>query len=99
MWRVDESIDGIRDESYYVAVPDVAGPLDDPDLVRVDPATLAPAAVPAAAWWASLEALRTQAAGGLQVDPTDPDVLLITTRADGSIAVDPTDPDIVLFST
>lgn len=99
VWRVDESVDGIKDESYYVDVPDVPGPLDDPDLVRVDPTTLTPAAAPTAAWWASLEALRVQAAGGFVVDPTDTDVLLVTTRADGSVAVDPSDPDVILFAT
>jgi hypothetical protein len=98
-WRVDESVDGIRDVTYFVVVPDVAGPLDDADLVRVDPATLAPDAAPTAAWWADLEALRAQAAGGFTVDPVDTDVLLITTRADGSIAEDPGDPDVLIIAT
>lgn len=98
-WRVDESVDGIKDESYFVVVPDAPGPLDDADLVRVNPGTLAPHAAPEAAWWASLEQLRVQAAGGFTVDPADTDVLLITTRADGSIAVDPGDPDVLVIAT
>lgn len=53
-WAVLESIDGVSDIRYWVIVPDSAEPLDDPDLVRVDPSTLAPAAVPEPAWWAAV---------------------------------------------
>lgn len=60
-WRILESIDGVRDETYYVTVPDVAGPLDDPDLTRVDPGTLSPRAVPEAAWWPVANATITAA--------------------------------------
>jgi hypothetical protein len=51
-WSVLESVDGVRDERYFVAVPDVAE-IDDADLTRVDPTTLTPTAVPEAAWWAA----------------------------------------------
>jgi hypothetical protein len=61
-WRVDESIDGIRDVTYFVTVPDVPGPLDDADLIRVDPGTLIPSAVPEAAWWPVANATITDAA-------------------------------------
>jgi hypothetical protein len=98
-WRVDESVDGIRDESYFVLVPDVAGPVDDADLVRVNPGTLAPQAAPEAAWWAEVQRLEAATSGGFAVDPTDADVLLITTRTDGSIAVDPGDADVLLIAT
>lgn len=98
-WRVDESVDGIRDETYYVAVPDVAGPVDDADLTRVNPATLTPAAAPVAAWWAAVADLEAAVSGGFAVDPTDTDVLLITTRVDGSIAVDPGDSDVLIIAT
>ena len=97
-WRVDESVDGIRDVTYYVAVPDVPGPLDDPDLTRVNPSTLNPAAAPEAAWWAEVRRVEAATTGGYALDPTDPDVLLITTRADGSIAVDPADPDALIIA-
>lgn len=46
-WRVDESVDGVRDETYFVIVPDVPGPLDDTDLVRVHPGILTPNPAPA----------------------------------------------------
>lgn len=41
-WVIVEKIDGVRDYTYYVMVPDVAGPLDDTDLVRTAPGTLDP---------------------------------------------------------
>jgi hypothetical protein len=78
-WRVDESIDGIRDVTYYVTVPAVAGPLDDADLPRVDPGTLAPTAAPEAAWWAVADATITDAA----VVGDD----LVLTRHDGTQVV------------
>jgi hypothetical protein len=61
-WRVDESVDGIKDVTYYVLVPDVSGPVDDADLVRVDPSTLAPTAAPEASWWPVANATITAAA-------------------------------------
>ena len=61
-WRVDESVDGIRDLTYFVAVPNVPGPLDDTDLVRVNPGTLTPTAEPVAAWWPVADATITDAA-------------------------------------
>lgn len=98
-WRVDESVDGVKDLTYFVAVPDVPGPLDDADLVRVTPGSLSPIAAPEAAWWAEFRRLEAAAAGGFTVDPSDPDVLLITARGDGSIAVDPGDPDVLIIAT
>lgn len=74
-WQVLESIDGIRDETYFVSVPDIPGPLDDGDLTRVDPATLSPRAAPVAAWWAVADA----AIIGAAVVGDD----LILTRHDG----------------
>jgi hypothetical protein len=56
-WAVLESIDGVTDQRYSVLVPDSAEPVDDTDLVRVDPGTLAPAAVPEPAWWAAVAEL------------------------------------------
>jgi hypothetical protein len=61
-WRVDESVDGVKDVTYFVAVPDVPGPVDDADLIRVNPGTLTPAAVPEAAWWPVANATITGAA-------------------------------------
>jgi hypothetical protein len=61
-WRVDESVDGIRDVTYYVLVPDVPGPVDDADLIRVDPSTLAPTSAPEASWWPVANATITAAA-------------------------------------
>lgn len=52
-WKVFESVDGVPDLTYWIVVPDSADPVDDPDLPRVDPATLAPTAEPVAAWWAA----------------------------------------------
>jgi hypothetical protein len=75
-WRVDESIDGIRDVTYYVLVPDVPGPVDDADLVRVDPGTLAPTATPEASWWPVANATITSA------EIVGPDLIL--TRHDGA---------------
>lgn len=98
-WQVFESVDGVKDLTYYVTVPDVPGPLDDADLERVDPATLSPAAAPEAAWWAEVRRLEAATSGGFAVDPADNDVLLITTRTDGSIAPDPDDPDVLLIAT
>lgn len=74
-WSVLESIDGIRDETYYVLVPDAPGPLDDPDLTRVNPASLGPLRAPEAAWWAVANSTITDASivGGK----------LILTRHDG----------------
>jgi hypothetical protein len=60
-WRVDESVDGVKDLTYYVTVPNVAGPLDDPDLPRVNPSTLTPQAAPEAAWWPVANATITAA--------------------------------------
>ena len=60
-WRVDESVDGIRDLTYFLAVPNVPGPLDDTDLVRVNPGTLSPSAAPVAAWWPVANATVTDA--------------------------------------
>lgn len=54
-WRIDEKIYGAPVRTIYVAVPDVAE-VDYPDLVQVDPATLAPVANPEPAWWAALDA-------------------------------------------
>jgi hypothetical protein len=78
-WRIDESIDGIRDETYFVTVPDVPGPLDDADLIRVDPGTLTPTAAPEAAWWPVANATITDA----QVVGDD----MVLTRHDGSQVV------------
>jgi hypothetical protein len=75
-WRVDESVDGVRDETYYVNVPDSVEPLDDTDLVRVSPSTLTPTAEPVAAWWPVANATITAAA----VVGDD----LILTRHDGT---------------
>jgi len=52
-WSVLESVDGVKDERYFVTVPDSAEPVDDVDLPRVDPRTLAPTETPEAAWWAA----------------------------------------------
>lgn len=98
-WQVFESVDGVKDLTYYVTVPDVAGPLDDADLTRVNPSTLAPTAAPEAAWWAEVRRIEAATSGGFAVDPADADVLLITTRTDGSIAPDPDDPDVLLIAT
>lgn len=51
-WLILESVDGAPDLRYHVIVP-ALGPVDDPDLIRVDPATLSPQAVPEAAWWSA----------------------------------------------
>lgn len=56
-WAILESIDGVPDERFYVLVPDVPGPLDDGELIRVDPATLDPLAAPAPEWWAAVDAI------------------------------------------
>lgn len=74
-WLILESVDGVRDLRYHVLVP-ALGPVDDADLVRVDPATLAPTAEPAAAWWPVANATITDA----QVVDGD----LIVTRHDGT---------------
>ena len=58
-WRIVVQ-DARRDtiQGGYYAVPESAEPLDFPrDLVRVDPATLAPEAEPEAAWWAAVEGI------------------------------------------
>lgn len=52
-WQILESVDGLPDLTYWVVVPDSVEPVDDPDLTRVDPSTLAPTAQPEAAWWAA----------------------------------------------
>ena len=78
-WRVDESVDGVKDKTYYVVVPDVPGPLDDADLIRVDPRTLTPTAAPEAAWWPVANATITAA----QVVGDD----LVLTRHDGATVV------------
>jgi len=75
-WSVFESIDGIRDELYYVVVPDVPGPLDDTDLARVNPASLSPRATPTPAWWAAVNG--TIATAAIVGDD------LILTRHDGA---------------
>jgi hypothetical protein len=74
-WQVLESVDGVRDETYFVVVPNVPGPLDDADLTRVDPGTLSPRAAPVAAWWAVADATIT----GAEIVGDD----LILTRHDG----------------
>lgn len=94
-WRVDESVDGVKDLTYYVTVPDVPGPLDDPDLPRVDQYSLAPQAAPVAAWWAVADQTITTAA------VVGPDLVL--TRFDGSTinagAVRVTDAEIIAAVT
>lgn len=60
-WEIRPRIQGLSSDPVYVAVPDVPGPLDWTDLVRVDPSTLEPTAEPEAAWWAALEAAETGA--------------------------------------
>jgi len=55
-WRVTVVITGASRTTEYVTVPNTAGE-DYPDLVRVDPDTLAPDAAPEPAWWAALDAL------------------------------------------
>ena len=84
-WQVAEHVRA--GASYLVMVPDVPEVVDLADLPWIDPATLAPAAVPEAAWWAALE----QGAYGVAaaVDPTDADVLLLRFPAWRS---DPGDP-------
>jgi hypothetical protein len=52
-WQILESVDGVPDTRYWVVVPDSADPVDDTDLPRVDPQTIAPTAEPEAAWWAA----------------------------------------------
>lgn len=65
VWRVQEMVTGGDPSPRYLVVPDVEGPLDYGGLAEVDPATLEPAAVPDAAWWAAVEELRhTAGAGG-----------------------------------
>lgn len=61
----------------YVQVTGAAGePIDWPELVRVDPATLEPTAEPEAAWWAAWAAM---AAGTYLVpDPAHPGGYLMT---------------------
>ena len=61
-WHVLESVDGVKDERYWIVVPDSAEPVDDTDLPRVDPSTLAPTAEPTAAWWPVANATITDAA-------------------------------------
>jgi hypothetical protein len=50
-WVVDYRVPGYKNLTEYVAVP-ASGPVAFADLVRVDPATLAPTAAPEAAWYA-----------------------------------------------
>jgi hypothetical protein len=49
-WRVTEAVDGVRDETYTVVVPDDPGPLEGDDLVKVDPSTLEPGPTPQGAF-------------------------------------------------
>jgi hypothetical protein len=107
-WSVLESVDGVPDERYWVVVPDVAE-IDDADLVRVDPSTLAPTAAPEAAWWA--------VAGSTIVGAAVVGDDLVLTRSDGGtvnagnvrgpvgpasavqVEFDPTDPDVILITS
>jgi hypothetical protein len=132
-WSVLESVDGVKDERYFVTVPDVPE-IDDADLPRVDPRTLAPTAEPVAAWWAVAGATVTAGeivgddllltrtdgetvnagsvrgpegkpgtpgqnavGGGFAIDPSDPDVILISTFPDSGIVTDPNDGDVLLL--
>ncbi|QTF71771.1 hypothetical protein [Arthrobacter woluwensis] len=74
-WKVSRSIDGVPGDSLFVAV--APGDTEWSGLVRVDPATMEPAASPEPAWWALARSTVTHA----RVDATGD---LIMTRADGT---------------
>jgi hypothetical protein len=38
------------------------------------------------------------AGGGFAIDPTNPNVLLVSTKDDGTVAVDPTNPNVLLIT-
>lgn len=77
-WEVSVSVVGVQDYTEWVRVPD-AGPVDFTDLVRVDPATLAPTADPEPAWWA-------MARSAVTAGTVDRDGHLILNRTDGTTA-------------
>lgn len=52
-----------------------------------------------AAGMAASEAAATASGGGVALDPTDPDTLLITIKTDGTVTVDPADADALLITT
>jgi hypothetical protein len=56
----------------------------------VDPATLDPAEVPEAAWWAALHTVAT-----VTQDPDDPNALIVGGTA---VAVDPADSDALILT-
>ncbi len=56
------------------------------------------AASAAAAKVAAEAASATAAGGGFAVDPTNPNVLLISTKSDGTVAVDPSNSNVLLIT-
>lgn len=55
-------------------------------------------AAAAAAQVAAEAAAATSTGGGVALDPTDPDVLLISTKADGTVVPDPSDSDALIIT-
>lgn len=87
-WRISERSTRQQRDARYVLVP-TAGPVDDDDLVAVDPATLAPVADPEPAWWVAL-------AQHTYLTPADvPGLYLIP----AGIAADPDHPGLYLIPT
>lgn len=77
VWRIDEHIPGAPGRTIYAAIPDQATAAY-PDLVPLDPATLTPAAEPAAAWTVALAETEARLEQGtLTPDPDDPGFFLI----------------------
>lgn len=88
VWEVTEKITGTPTALVYVAVPDGL-PVDYSMLVRVDPASLEPAAVPAPAWFAyvdDLAATAAQAQAEAVAAATGFSIGTVTTTAPGSAA-------------
>lgn len=52
-----------------------------------------------AAQAAAEAAASTSQGGGVAIDPSDPDTLLLSTKADGTVVVDPTDADTLVITT
>ena len=92
-WQIIERTP--RGKTRYVLVPDSVATLDYADLVDVDPATLAPTAVPEAAWWAAWQAM----ASGTYLVPDPANVGLYLPTAGSAMVEDPTHDGLYTIGT
>lgn len=77
VWRIDEHASGSAARTIYAAIPDVAE-IDYPDLVPLDPYSLAPAPSADPAWLAPFTDLQASVtAGTITPDPDDTGFFLI----------------------